>query len=247
MGVAKVDPSIWDQFDAVAVISSTDYAHRKESLRAELARVGLLDRVEWFWDFDNPFMVRLANNLRLANDIFSIGGFRLNMNQYRAIKTLLELGCRHALVLEDDVRFLKDVGALADGLRSMPQDYDMAKLEWVGYRGKGTFVPDISGPWCPLSGFDTRFSAAIAYSDVGMRWRVSRLEACADYSRLFEAMHGFSAYDTSHGTGGIHAYVATPLLAVQRWTGDGVRRRGPDAYRLYGRHLAGGEVGAYAV
>lgn len=244
----KVDPHMWDRFDAVAVLCTTVQMHRQEGLRAELARVGLLDRVEWFWDFDNPFMVRLANNLKLAPTIKNMGGFRMNMNHYRAAKTMLELGRKHVLILENDVRFLKDVGALASGLASMPADYDLAKLEWTGHpTRRASSVPTITGPWHPLIGFDTYCTAAIAYSTAGLAWRVARLEECTDYSQLFTSMHAVDVYDNAPSVSRLHAYVASPLLAVQRWTGDGHNQQNASTYRLYGNHLADGGVSAYAV
>lgn len=241
-------PPMWDMFDAVAVLCSTDYQHRIPSLREELSRVGLLDRVEWFWDFDNPFMVRLANNLRLSGDIRNMGGFRLTMNHYRAVKTFSELGYKHVLVLEDDVRFLRDTDALASVLRSMPADYDMAKLEWTAHPTRGArSVPDINGPWCPLSGFDTYCAAAIAYSDKGMKWRAGKIEEAADYANIFAELHMVDVYDNSPSVAGLRAYVAAPLAAVQNWTGDGVHRQNKGTYKLYGSYLAAGGVGAYAV
>lgn len=239
---------MWDRFDAVAVLCSTDYMHRQDGLRAELSRVGLLDRVEWFWDFDNPFMVRLAHSLRLSHDIRSLGGFRLTMNHYRAVKTLLELGHKHVLVLEDDVRFLKDTGKLSSILESMPADYDVAKLEWTAHPTRGSkSVPDITGPWHPLSGFDTYCTAAIAYSAKGMKWRVDKIEEASDYSKIFAELHMVDVYDNSPSLAKLHAYVAEPLAAIQNFTGDGVHTQNHGTYKLYGAHLADGGVGAYAV
>ena len=244
----KVDPHMWDRFDAVAVLCTTSQMHRQAGLKAELARVGLLDRVEWFWDFDNPFMVRLANNLRLAPSIKSMGGFRMNMNHYRAVKTMLELGKRHVLVLENDVRFLRDTSALADGIRAIPDDYDMAKFEWTGHPTRGVMrMPEITGPWYPLRGFDTYCTAAIAYSEKGLQWRVNKLEECTDYSQLFATMHAVDVYDNAPSVAQLHAYVASPMLAVQHWTGDGHNRQNASTYRLYGTHMAVGGVSAYAV
>jgi hypothetical protein len=239
---------MWDRFDAVAVLCSTNRLHRQDSIRAELSRVGLAGRVSWFWDFDNPFMVRLAHNIRLASDVRDISCFRATMNHYRAVKTLLELGHSHVLVLEDDVRFLRDLDALSASLSAMPADYDMAKLEWTGHLSRGKrSLPDIEGPWSRLSGFDTRCAAAIAYSANGMRWRAGKIETCADMSNLFSELHAVDVYDNAASTARLHAYVSSPLVAVQDLSCDGEVGRDTRTYSMYGKYLAHGGSSAYAV
>ena len=216
-----VDPHIWDRFDMVAVLTYTGYKDRQPALWAELERVGLKDRVEWFWDFDNPFMTRLANNLRIDRSIPKVDVFRCVMNHYRALKTAAELRKEHVLVLEDDVRFIRDPGVLAAAVSSIPSDYDIAKLEWFPRGPLMSAEPADrqareAVEWVPSVDFSTYGGAAVAYSLAGAQWKTGFMERCADYTDLHSCLYGNDDYDVPRNMGSLRGYVSRPCVAVQR-------------------------------
>lgn len=218
-----MDQQVWDRFDMVAVLAYTGYRDRREGLSAELKRIGLVDRAEWFWDFDNPFMTRLANSLRVDGSIPTVGMFRCVMNHYRALKTAVDLGRAHVLVLEDDARFLLDEEALMNAVLSIPQDYDVAKFEWFPRGPLGSAeppapenLPQSPVGWVPSVDFSTRGGAAVAYSLAGARWKTELMERCADYMDLHSRLYGNDEYDTPRNMTGLVGYVARPCVAIQR-------------------------------
>ena len=240
--MGEVDPHVWDRFDMVAVLSYTGYQDRQPALWAELERVGLKDRVEWFWNFPSPFTERFANSIRLSGTIKDCAAFNSTMGYYRVLKTAVELGKAHVLVLEDDVRFLKDPVALAGAVASLPADYDLAKFDWTARVARGqTEIPTIEGPWAPLRGFDTRCTGAAAYSLKGARWQTEFMERPARFDDLHSQLYSHDVYHTSHNVARLHAYVACPLAAVQADGFDAVF----GVPRSWYTHLAGDSLDSY--
>lgn len=117
----------WDRFDYVACVCFTGYKDRQEGLSQELARIGLLERAHFFWDFPNPYTGLLAKHS--CRDLYHQQMFPIGHNNYRAIKTAYELGYSSILVLEDDVRFLRDLSLLAKTIRALPDGYEIAMLD----------------------------------------------------------------------------------------------------------------------
>lgn len=58
-------------------------------------------------------------------------------NHYTIIKTAYDLGYEHILVMEDDIRFLKDANIFNMYLKKIPNDYDVLQF------GAFTMEPDI--------------------------------------------------------------------------------------------------------
>lgn len=123
----KMHSGIWDRFDFKAACLFTGYGQRKAPLYAELERVGLYD-VKPMWQFPTPMDSILMRQItgRMAQHR---GTFNSGMGHYRVIKTAYELGCGNCLVVEDDVRFLKDLNLLSDIVNDLPEDYDIALFD----------------------------------------------------------------------------------------------------------------------
>ncbi len=121
---------IWRGFDYKAVCLFTGYKSRAEKVGAELGRVGLGDAAR-LWQFPTPFDAILRRKVRSAGAAGRPGFFNSGMGHYRALKTAYELGAEHSLVMEDDVRFLRDIDLLAEIVADIPVDYDIALLDVI--------------------------------------------------------------------------------------------------------------------
>lgn len=104
----------WSRFDKRVLLTCDRYGDRRPGALAELARVGL-DADE----LTNPYVP-------------TWGLFSAHESAYRAF---LSSGKRRLLVIEDDVRFLKDLERLQRLVNSLPDDADEARLCWGGARG----------------------------------------------------------------------------------------------------------------
>ena len=98
------------------------------------------------------------------------------MGHYRAIKTAYELGCAHSLIMEDDIRFLKDLRQVEDIVSDLPDNYDVAlfdvfkpqKLSFEEWKNNAK-NRKVSKHWCSFD--NMRSFACYAMSRRGMaRW-----------------------------------------------------------------------------
>lgn len=243
MGEA-VDPHIWDRFDMVAVLSYTGYQDRQPALWAELERVGLKGRVEWFWNFPSPFTERFANSVRVSGEIRDVNVFNCAMGHYRIVKTAYLLGKSHLLVLEDDVRFVKDAALLERTVRTLPDDYDVAKLEWFFRTGGPVPAPD--SPWMdPRGKFSTWGGCATAYSARGMEWKSRSMESAARYNDLHSLMWPSDAYETERNMRGMKLYVSYPCVATQSARAMRSGLHGGSWSARYGRQSPEGGASAF--
>ena len=122
----KIDVDIdWSQFKYVAIICYTQYNSRISRLNAELDRINLSKNIHYHWDIKSVFKDVLLKNCNTTkwnalNNCFFIG-----YNNYKAIKTAYQLGFENILVLEDDVRFLKNKQKINECIKALPQNFDL--------------------------------------------------------------------------------------------------------------------------
>jgi len=137
------DENPWDSFERKVVLAYTGNRQRIDLLTAEFARVGLTG-VEVLWNFNDHYL-KLYENVKCVNFTPSWLALLNNaLGHYRIIKSSYELGCRNCLIMEDDIRFLRDVTLLADILSDAPHDYEVLMLDSLGPAGEGDKV---SGYW----------------------------------------------------------------------------------------------------
>lgn len=178
--------SCWDRFGRKTVLYFTGNKDtRVPSMEKELKRVGL-DDADRQWQFPSAFdgfFMRV-----LPHSAMSRTGYMNNaLGQYRAIATSYNLGCRNMLIIEDDIRFMKDISVVERVVESLPDDYDIAMFDccyrsnW-GWDDESRYIEwrdkrKINEDW---SEFDRMFSAGCyALSSVGMRRIMSCYEAAA--------------------------------------------------------------------
>lgn len=119
---------IFDRFDFMATVNFTGYAERAKLMDAEFERVGMKN-VYRIWNFPCPFDKVLQNNLNHVKLMGHAGFFNSVMGHYRAIKTAYCLGAERCLIMEDDIRFLKDINLLADIVNDVPADADISLFD----------------------------------------------------------------------------------------------------------------------
>ena len=118
----------WDRFEFKAAAMFTGHPRRTASVRKELARVGLA--VQEFWGHPNVFDIFIQANVRVTRSTAQPGFFNATMTHYHIIKTAYELGAGSLLCVENDVRFLNDLGRLDSVVRGLPENFDYALFSW---------------------------------------------------------------------------------------------------------------------
>ena len=124
-----MDGSCWDRFGRKTLLAFTGYQDRVPGILKEIERVGLKD-VNVQWQFPNPFESVLLSHLRHEKCMHA-GFMNATMGHYAAIKTAYHLGMDSCLVVEDDIRFLKDVDAVHAAVESLPDDFDVALFDMI--------------------------------------------------------------------------------------------------------------------
>lgn len=121
--------AFWDRFQRKTVLTFTGYRDRAEAVMSEIARVGM-SSVNVQWQFPNPFEEILVRHLSHKKGLDRQGYMNCTMGHYSAIKTAFCLGMETCLVMEDDIAFLKDIGEMEAIVCALPEDYDVAMLDW---------------------------------------------------------------------------------------------------------------------
>ena len=124
----------WEKkFDAIYCISLADNISRRDDLKKELSRVGILNLNIFHWKITvkNELYKYIWNNPSLkANKwwFHLTGTLNCTLEHYAVYKECLALGYKRVLILEDDVVFLKDIKEIQKAIDNIPQNYDILKF-----------------------------------------------------------------------------------------------------------------------
>lgn len=128
-----MEGSCWDRFGRKTLLTFTGYKDRAPGAMKELERVEMND-VNVQWQFPNPFESVLLKYLN-HEKCLSTGFMNATMGHYSAIKTAYHLGMSSCIVIEDDIRFLKDIEEVHKAVRSLPEDFDVALFDMFLHGG----------------------------------------------------------------------------------------------------------------
>lgn len=129
-------------YDQTYLLCYTGYGKRRERVEKELARVGIGD-AETLWSFPTPYDAWEMERIKHI-EFFDRhpGCWNTSKNHYRAIKTAYELGKGSLLIIEDDVRFFKDVEKIDKAVGDIPHDWDILMFDHFKLRGSVDRVND---------------------------------------------------------------------------------------------------------
>lgn len=182
---------MWSKFDAVYCLSLADYKRRRDDMRLELERVGLTD-VHWKITVKNTFYKYIWDHPDFHTLPWLKGldwALNCTMGHYEIMKEALAIGYKRVLVMEDDIRFLKDTKQIADILADLPEadiallDKNMAgdKAPWFIAIGEDR----VNDRYIDYSRVNFGSTGCVAYSEKAMRVITERQEGMfipADFS-----------------------------------------------------------------
>lgn len=207
---------MWSRFDGAFVLSCTQAREtRMSKLKSELKRVGLSDFVQTVWNYPTPVNGFLLKSLKPDRLLRTAAQLDCTLGHYRILKTAYELGLNTVLVLEDDIRFLKDLDLLDAVLRDLPTDFDLAKLNWVTCSFLETARLRKGAPnWVDISGLDVRGTGCYAANRTMMDYIIRRTERAFGSSRSPLYVADEPVY------GNFRVYAGVPMPCVQVDYGD---------------------------
>lgn len=215
----------WDRFDRKTVLYFTGNKDtRVPSMEKELERVGLAD-AERLWQFPSPLYKTLLRHITHIPCLEHGGWFNSSMGHYRAIATAYHLGFEHALFMEDDMRFLKDLTEVDKIVRALPDDYDVALLDsFFKYWKEGTVNAEVMAKWRDerkvneqWAEFDALYSlGCYALSRNGMKRMMFAFEAVETARSIGRMRIGDHFLSRDILGKGMRMYFARKNVAVQR-------------------------------
>jgi GR25 family glycosyltransferase involved in LPS biosynthesis len=105
-------------FDKAYCIHCNTHINRLQELKEEFERVGL--------NVDILYVNGCENNPDPVLDC--------SLNHVKIIKKAYDEGLNHILIMENDIRFLKDISILEEYINNIPDDYDIILLDYIyGY------------------------------------------------------------------------------------------------------------------
>jgi hypothetical protein len=122
-------------FDRAYCFHFVGNAARLPSCKDEFRRVGLLDSgiLRWARTFPDPWEVKLLDAVPSIavsrNRATAVAFLNLGLASCRVMREAIADGCERVLFLEDDIRFLRDTGMIADYLGAIPDGYDIVQFD----------------------------------------------------------------------------------------------------------------------
>lgn len=120
-------------FDRIWCFHYLKNADRLPGITDELRRVGILDSGVFSFEYTSPdpWERKLARACPecTGGHASKLGFLNLGLATARKLREALALGYRRVLFLENDIRFLKDLGRIKATLEAMPDGYDIVQLE----------------------------------------------------------------------------------------------------------------------
>ena len=122
-----------EKFDAIYCISLADNISRRDDLKKELSRVGILNSNIFHWKITvkNELYKYIWNNPSLKANrwwFHLIGSLNCTLEHYAVYKECYALGYKRVLILEDDIVFLKNIKEIEKTIDNIPENYDILKF-----------------------------------------------------------------------------------------------------------------------
>lgn len=173
--------SVWDRFDIKTVSFFSGYASRASGMEVELRRIGM-EGVIPVWSAPCPYLDVIGRSVALGRHM-STPRIACALKHQQMLRLAYDMGAEHALVMEDDIRFLRDVAAVELCVSSLPDDYDIAFFDWLmqDHAGADGILRqlDAGKRWASLSGEDIRSGGCYACSRRCMERILGMLEGPA--------------------------------------------------------------------
>ena len=231
-----------DKLDYVGAVCFTGNTERHHLLMNEFARCGFPNPYV-VWAFPSPYRKFILSRIRHLSSLDEHPGYwGAGLAHYQHLKIAYELGCKNALIVEDDCRFLKDADYIRQTMNNVPKNWDILMLD--NFTVKGLQKP-IKG-WAKCSA--SYSTACYIVNRRAMSKIIALNEAPVTGSGIMRHCDHWT--DTQFLGQSFNIYCAKPNLAIQCYCpgqtnggGDYMQQRyiraglSLDAYHPYGQTI----------
>ena len=123
-----------EKFDHIFVLTLSSRLDMRDAILNQLKNIGydqnIYSNLELFYATPFPYNKTIAIELNESlNCRFSFPNeFDCARNHYSIVKRSFDLGYEHILIMEDDIRFLKDQNKFIEYLDAIPEDFDILQF-----------------------------------------------------------------------------------------------------------------------
>lgn len=121
-----------NKFGNIVVLTMSNRLDRQHAIFDQLYKIGYDDsdsiRVHYATPFPYNDLIIDAFNKSGRGRFSKPNEFDCSRNHYSIIKTAYDLGYEHILVMEDDIRFLKDTDIFNNYIENIPEDFDILQF-----------------------------------------------------------------------------------------------------------------------
>lgn len=196
--------------------------------------------------WDSYCIHQLGSNI-LSGYMSRPSSFSCARGHYHIVQASLDVGDESVWVIEDDVRFLKDVDRMNDALRNAPKDADILILDPIfkDFHTEAESMAKASkavNGWWPVEHDDVRSTGNYIMSAKAAKLYASILTRGPDGKRLdaCDAVRSYAFFPHD-----IRIYAANPALSIQRKDEGSKHMQSFD--KIYERYAAQGfSIGDYA-
>lgn len=116
--------------ERVVLLTYTGFKERLDPMLRELARVGLSADIRFDFPSVDRDILQAAVGGYTRDGVRYPGLFYVTLNHYRAIKETLLRGYDSVMVLEDDIRFMRDLAVVEKYVSQLPSSWDALMYDY---------------------------------------------------------------------------------------------------------------------
>lgn len=127
-----------EKFDICYVLNLSDRSDRRSNMEYQFHKLGLEDinysdwlRYHYTTKFPYNYLIADAFNKTNEGRFTKANEYDCARNHYSIVKECYDRGLNHILIIEDDIKFLKDYKTFIDFIDNIPVDYDI--LQFGGF------------------------------------------------------------------------------------------------------------------
>lgn len=127
----NVFDKLQEKFDCITLLTLSSRKDRQNGIMDQLKNIGYSGKgLDIYYATTFPYNGLICNAFNnLGTRVFTKPNeFDCARNHYAIVRKALDLGYEHLLVIEDDIRFLKDQDKLMEYINVLPDDYDIIQF-----------------------------------------------------------------------------------------------------------------------
>lgn len=214
--MTDIQNKLKEKFDICYVLNVSDRKDRRDNMEFQFNDIGIEDinhsdwiRYHYTTRFPYNDIIMAAFNSTKKGRFTKPNEYDCARNHYAIVKECFDRGFNHILIMEDDIKFLKDVQTLYDFINNIPNDYDI--LQFGGFTTDKRcldILNKIDEFWVMHKGIQLWNASMYALSRKGMEFYIKFM------NKFFWVADG-PLYMAPNNDKLVNTYISTKPLVIQ--------------------------------